>query len=508
MMVSVFVYLKCEDYVKSDNKDDILNAAFPAGWGPLTPPEQSMAIAAQILAGEFESLVSYDMQGNLVPQLATSWDVSNDLKIITFTIDTTRRFSNGDFLNASIIKKSFENSLSIVPASSNVNTLDALNQVEGFENFKKRGELSGIQAPSPDKLILKFKKPFRRALAFLSGIRYAAYMVVDGNKFIGTGPYYIESATKKEVFLSKNQYYPAHSGFNRIHISGLESSDWEQAMCDNKFDVYYSLDINRIKKCGSQKESNIDFTGGALGGHITLSLNGLNGRFFSNPKLRMAIQYLVVENILPKLADYLNMDRVALDPQFIAPLQQGRLSDVEAKLVIDEGKKWVPQLIALSQKNPIYYPLRDKKDEAISAMLRELGLGIRNGPSLISIQESSEAYYKTFDYDVLYRGAGFGAQDVDDLYHVLGRHGAIGSPTIQRENVMLILEQGRSALTSEEIRDAYKNISGTILREVPAIHLGYLREGFLYDHSRVKVQSQSMNTMTFNYTQISPTWEY
>lgn len=497
-----FYYYKEGHKIMSNNS--VLTVALPKDWGPLTPPEQSMAMAEQILMAEFEPLVAYDMQGNLIPQIATAWEMSDDLKTIVFTIDTERQFSNGEFISSDAYKKSLEHSLRVASVSSNSAVLDVLNLVEGFEVFKEMGELRGLQAPSPNKFVMKFKKPFRRALAYLSAIRYAIYIVDKDGKYLGTGPYQIVTESDREVYFVKNPYYSQNIAFNNIHIVGLKSQEWSSAICDEKYDVYYNLDINKLDSCGLNRESDIDFTGGAIGGHILINLNGLKGRTFSDPRFRMAMQYLVVRHVLPELPKYLNMKRVSLDPQFVAPLQEGRLSKEEIDNIINEGEKWVPDLIEHSKLKPIDFPTNNKKDLDILKLISDLGVRFTKNSFNFSVQDTSEIYYKTFNYDMMYRGAGFGAQDPDDLYHLLGRDGAISSPTIQRDKIVNILEKGRSAITQDEVSNAYRGLSSEILREVPVIHMGYLREGFLYNHNRVKIKSGSMNALAFNYTQFTP----
>lgn len=481
-----------------------LRVALPAGWGPLTPPEQSMAMAEQILLAEFEPLVAYDMQGNLIPLLATAWEASADLRSIEFTIDTSKRFSNGQYLTADIMKKSFEHSLAINPSSTNSSVLDVLNLVEGYEEYKQSGKLRGIEAPSNDKLVIRFNKPFRRALSFLSGIRYSAYIFTSDGRYLGTGPYQIATRSENEVVLTTNPYYTPQQNFGVLHITGLKNEEWNSAICNEAYDIYYSIDINKLETCGENRESDVDFTGGVIGGHVFLHLNGLPGRFFSDPKMRMAMQYLVVHHVFPKLSEHINTERLQVDPQFISQLQVGRLSTIEADRIINEGRQWVSHLIEYSKKLPIKFPLRDKKDLAILNILKDLGVDFQKNGPFISADEARILNYKTFDYDMRYGGAGYGAQDPDDLYHLLGQNGAISTPPIQRKETMAILEAGRSVITQNELNNTYQNLSATILKEVPAIHLGYLRDGFLYNHKRVSMKNKSMNSLSFNYTQFIP----
>jgi peptide/nickel transport system substrate-binding protein len=93
-----------EKFMHPREKQDLITLAVPAAWGPLTPPEQSTYAASEILGNVFETLVVYNVHGALIPQLALSWRVSPDLREYTFTLDKSRRFSDGTYLTADIVK--------------------------------------------------------------------------------------------------------------------------------------------------------------------------------------------------------------------------------------------------------------------------------------------------------------------------------------------------------------------------------------------------------------------
>ena len=235
--------------MKSALTANTITMAIPASWGPLTSPQQSTYMASEILGNVYETLISHDMQGNLQPGLAMAWAVSEDYRRFSFKIDTSRRFSNGDHLTAKKIKWAFEHSLQVQPASVNRSTMDALYRLEGFDDFEKSGHISGIEVPSDDRLVMRFDEPFRQALSFLSGVRYAAYIITSAGVYLGTGPYLFESIAPDELLLSVNPYSSEPPAFKQVKITGLQQQEWERAICEGTVDVYWTTRAAPLPSC-------------------------------------------------------------------------------------------------------------------------------------------------------------------------------------------------------------------------------------------------------------------
>ena len=53
---------------------------------PVTPPRATGNAAIYYLTLSYESLTSYDAEGNMIPNLATEWDVNTDELSITWTL--------------------------------------------------------------------------------------------------------------------------------------------------------------------------------------------------------------------------------------------------------------------------------------------------------------------------------------------------------------------------------------------------------------------------------------
>lgn len=56
----------------------------------------------------YENLLTYDNDGNMVPKLATDWDVNNDENSITWTLREDVNFADGEPFNAEAVKRNIE----------------------------------------------------------------------------------------------------------------------------------------------------------------------------------------------------------------------------------------------------------------------------------------------------------------------------------------------------------------------------------------------------------------
>lgn len=71
-------------------------------------PRATGNAAIYYLTLSYESLVSYDEKGNLIPNLATEWDVNTDELSITWTLREGVNFADGEPFNAEAVKRNIE----------------------------------------------------------------------------------------------------------------------------------------------------------------------------------------------------------------------------------------------------------------------------------------------------------------------------------------------------------------------------------------------------------------
>lgn len=184
-------YTGAESEVKHEKEITIGTTSFA---DTLEPTEQYFSWVVSRY-GVGETLVRFDEEGEIVPCLAESWEISEDQLIWTFKIRKGVKFSNGDDMTPELVKASLERTFELSDRASTFFEPEAM-EVEG-ENLK-----------------IKTNEP----VAILPGsLADPLFLIVDTqadtesfakNGPICTGPYAVESFSPTDVcVVVKNEYY-------------------------------------------------------------------------------------------------------------------------------------------------------------------------------------------------------------------------------------------------------------------------------------------------------------
>lgn len=168
-----------------------------------------------IAAKLFNGLVRLNENLDVIPDLAESWDISQDGTIYTFHLRRGVKFSNGRMLSASDVKYSFERILDPNGKSPNTWILD---KIYGAKTFMKgvSSEVSGIAVSDPYTVRIILEKPFSPFLNLLT--MTAGYVVPKeevqrrGEDFathpVGSGPFRLtEWKHNNHLLLERNEDY-------------------------------------------------------------------------------------------------------------------------------------------------------------------------------------------------------------------------------------------------------------------------------------------------------------
>ncbi len=156
----------------------------------------------------FSGLVSFDPHLNLTPDLAETWDVSDDGTVYTFHIRGNARFHDGRFVTAEDVIYSWERAAS--PQLASDTALTYLGDIVGVREMAagQSEHISGLQAIDERTLqvTIDAPKPY-----FLLKLTYPTAFVVDqadaerGEEWVrspnGTGPYRIAEWKSNEYIL-------------------------------------------------------------------------------------------------------------------------------------------------------------------------------------------------------------------------------------------------------------------------------------------------------------------
>jgi peptide/nickel transport system substrate-binding protein len=167
----------------------------PVGFDPyLTADANTVAITWNL----YDQLVTVDAQGNLQPDLATSWDSSADGKTLTFHLRQGVKFDDGHTLTSADVKASFQRMLD--PATKDPDASDYR-------------VITSIDTPDPSTVVMHLAS-YDAALLSDLALPFAAIEPagVDPStlktKPDGTGPYELASWTPgQDVVLKANPSY-------------------------------------------------------------------------------------------------------------------------------------------------------------------------------------------------------------------------------------------------------------------------------------------------------------
>jgi ABC-type transport system substrate-binding protein len=189
-------------------------AALP--WQPrnLDPAFSTDIYSVTIIQQVFDGLVQFDQNLNVVPALASTWRVSADGLVYTFTLRHDARFHNGRSVAAGDFVYSFTRILDPRQKSS---ALGFFERIQGAGAYRrgKAGAVSGLNAPDPYTLEITLKEPFA---PFLSILAMKSSKVVPREEVersdkdfahhpVGTGPFRLESFQADRIVLAGNSDY-------------------------------------------------------------------------------------------------------------------------------------------------------------------------------------------------------------------------------------------------------------------------------------------------------------
>ncbi len=476
----------------------ILKVGYPDGWNDLTPTLQHTGHADSILHNAFEPLVILGKNEIIQPMAAKSWSIDPQKRVFTFEIDTKRKFSNGTPLSAQHFKDSWEYSLKVTPKSSNNSLLDVLYKMDGFENHEKTGNISGIEVLNESTLRVTFKKSFRMALSHLSGSRMSSFLR-EGENFLGTGPYVINEISEKEIMLIKNEYFLDSVPFDKVSIK-IVPPDVAQESLDRGDIDFYAFAKGSLDLC---REEFLECSAGSENRHAVIIVNGQEGRIFSNPQHRKALQYLFLDGFTLEDMPKESRSGIQLDPQIFLPFQSGRITESKAKEIIQQGQTYVENFIKATQEQPLYFALH-KRGRWLQEYLGKKGVQFSKKSESDHEEQFRKMYHKTYEPDIIPRALSVFNGDPDGIYHALGEKGAISSPMIHRKTISSLLEEGRKILDFDKLAPHYEKVAEAALQEVPFIHIGFLHDIMILKKDRVKLNGKYVNREDGRFTNYQP----
>jgi peptide/nickel transport system substrate-binding protein len=254
----------------------------------------------------WNQLMDMDVNGETIhPDLATSWDVSEDGLVYTFNLRDDVRFHDGVQLTAHDVKWTMEAFLhpdSGIPFAGLLN-LDAIAGADAFA-AGEADSVEGINVVDDFTLEITLAQPHSSFLAMVRGLNIHPAHILESIPYdellaseyattapIGSGPYKLGEYVPEQYYIleANEDYYAGRPYLDRIIMRiGLTGST-----------AIAALEADEIQHAGTvtpddfmrlRDNPNFAFVGGALGGGLTVYPN-LTRPPFDDLRVREAFMY-------------------------------------------------------------------------------------------------------------------------------------------------------------------------------------------------------------------------
>ncbi|MEW6730755.1 MAG: ABC transporter substrate-binding protein [Acidobacteriota bacterium] len=213
----------------------------------LHPIDIKLLEEAELLPNVFETLLTTDMAGNLIPALCERWEILDGGKVFLLTLRQDVRWQNGRTLMAMDVKASIEAAIK----RSSFELPAAYAAIAGSNDYRQGAttEVTGVKIVSDWQLRIELSEPLPIYAALLTDVRTAvAYKESNDSPtdrdFIGTGPFKFAFFTSTHVLLAGDENYWRGKGplLDTIEFrSTASSAEMAAGLRDGVFDVARDL---------------------------------------------------------------------------------------------------------------------------------------------------------------------------------------------------------------------------------------------------------------------------
>lgn len=406
-------------------------------------------------ANLFEGLVRLDRTGQVVPQLAKSWQVAPDGLTYTFALQSGVKFHDGEPMTSADVKFAFDRARA--PTSTNA-------QKQIF------APIEAIETPDPATVVIRLKQPAGNFLYYLAwgDAAIVSPKTAETNRAtpIGTGPFRFKAwARGDKVELSRNDAYwgekPKLEGVTfrfvtdpQAQVAALKAGDVDAFPLGVAPELFADL----------KKDRRFATVAGNTEGEVVAGLNSAK-KPLDDKRVRRALMHAIdrkalVEGAYSGFGQPIGSHFSPNHPAFVDTTGIVPYDPVKAKALLQEAG--LGSGLSLTIKTP-QMAYASRSAEVISAMLAEVGVELKILPTEFPAKWIEEVF-RGKDYDMTIV-AHTEPLDIDiyarDNYYFNYKNEAFRA---------LIAEIGRTP--DEAARAAkYKEAERVLAEDVPALFL-------------------------------------
>ena len=393
LVVALFMGVAACSPQDPENKKDTLIFGVAREPSGLDPHQLAETIAFNVTCAIYDCLVKADGNGEYVPHLVDSVDISDDGMEYTFKYTKDIKFSNGTPLTVEDIKFSIERTIAKGWAFDMTRYIESINVVD------------------EETVVINLNAPFNGFLGSLASpyfsIMSKEYVETVGDdaikrKPIGTGPFVLSNwVSGDHLELAANEDYFGEKPFLKkvTYKVVTDKSTAVMALESGELDLYDDVDVNDIKMIKANPD--LQFQSTAKAGVLTMCLNN-EAKPLDDIRVRQAIAYAINRNDIIT-GVYQGFSEVANSP--IPPSCDGYSTNVQqfprdtekARALLAEAGYTDGLKLTMSIQAP-YRPMA----EVIQANLKEAGITLEI--DILEASAFSSTVYAEGNYEICIRG--------------------------------------------------------------------------------------------------------
>jgi peptide/nickel transport system substrate-binding protein len=449
---------------------------FPSG---LDPAVNHDAYEYQIYAQIYEPLVRLSRnQSKILPCIAESWQISDDLLTYVFKLTPNIYFHDGNLLNAEDVKYSFNRQIKY---RENQLLFSLIKDITVLDSLKLKITLTNPYSPflywlaSPNGLLVMSKNSLQKL-----------GHEIEKNP-VGTGPYVLNKwIDGHAILLHAYPKYREIQTVTRLNFTFSDSSkEAEILFKEGKLDVLYMVAgywIDRLKWLGQakyyvQKPTNTLFMG-----------FNLNNPPVNNRLIRKAI---LKSLDLKKNIIITNRGNAIAAHGPLPPIYTG-FEDLKQE---DYDNSEAKRLLKLAGYNndlnlnlyvPEYSLSRKTKIEIIKNQLEDAGIKLH-----VTYLNSSDSYYESIkDGKCHIFLDGYSSELIGDpgnfLYALFHSKSSYNNMNYKNNEVDILLEHAFKEPGESKRRYFYRQVVKNVLSDIPAVFGAHVKPHFVYNSKKIQ----------------------
>ena len=461
IFVVLFSFLGCE----KERENNSLIIAQNGGPKTLDPQMYNEIPALFITKQIFNTLLTTNEKGEIIPELAESFEYVNDKEII-FKLRKGVKFHNNEELTVKDVIFSFKR-MTTKPGSKIM--VEDIKKIEEIDKYTFKILLKKPSAP----LLYSLTYPLTAILNEKDTMEKNDEVAITP---IGTGPFIFSDwgNGEKIVLLSNKDYFLGKSKLDKLTFRSIpEGSSRLAALESGEVDIATS--VSSIDKGIIENNPLLNLVSESTTSTEILYLN-LKDKNFESKEVRQAINYAIdKQSIIDSL--YLGVGKVAdtiINPKVFGSYQEGKKYEYNPEkakeLLKSVGKEKGLSLTIWTNDNVT----RTQIAQIIQANLKEVGIDLK-----IEVLEWGSYLQRSAlgEHSILLGGWVAGTSDADivlyPLVHSASAGGGGNKSFYSNKIVDEYIEEGRKTSKIEDRKKAYKEVQTIIAEDLPIIPLFY-----------------------------------